>query len=79
MKKLFKALCYSYLKAMIYRNNYLNIAIPISQKRNCVPLWDTFNKYRLTSNPAWMSNYIHYGVGDNMYPFTVFNDSSDDI
>ena len=79
MRKLFRALCYSYIQALIYRDNYLYIATPIEQKRNFGTIGGTFNKYRLHLTPVWMSNYIHYGVGDIIYTFTVFDDCTVEI
>ena len=39
-----------------------------------VDIWGPFYQHGLTLIPAWISNYIHYNVWDEVtYPFLNFN------
>ena len=39
-----------------------------------------FYKHRLTLTPAWISNYIHYNVGNEItYPFPNFNGAAIEV
>ena len=42
--------------------------------------WGPFYKHGLTLIPAWISNYIHYNVWDEItYPFLNFNGATVEV
>ena len=54
------------------------VAIPYGLQ--CIKTYGTFYSNGLTLIPAWISNYIHYKVLDDInYPFLNFNGATVEV
>ena len=55
-------------------NSFQNYLLHSGEKAWSMKTWDPFYKQWLTFFQAWISNYIHYKVWDEItYPFLNFN------